>query len=594
MCGIGGYATRSGEAASDLHARLAAALRHRGPDSEGTTNGPGWTLSHTRLSIVDLSPAGNQPMGNEDETLWMAFNGEIYNASELRSYCESRGHRFRSRSDGEVILHLWELEGWQAVRRLNGIFAFAIADRTTGEVFLARDPVGVKPLFYSDTGDQLWFASELRALHEAGAPLRAFDEVALAQFLTFLWVPDPRTPFVGARSLLPGHVLHWSPEGARTFAAVDLVKESADAEPVSADVALGEIEERFRQAVHRQLQSDVPIALMASGGIDSSLIWWASGAAVDRAYTIDWSHDESAERLGEDTSTVRMLGERLGTPVSYLDGSASVVGALPRSGDLFADPAFDLCRRIAERASRDGYKVLFSGQGGDEIFAGYRRHVVGPLASRAPGPRLSAAMSGALLRFPTEKLGIEYASRALRAAATSDPLGSYMQLCSYSTAVDRARALGSGEEEVADEVVWERHREVFEGMPAGWSPLRKFRAIDFAVYLPGLGLAYADRAGMEHGVEVRVPWVDDQLGRWALAVDDDALVRGVKSKWLSRSLARRVLPPIVASRPKRGFAVPVERVTSKHGGAGTRGFRQRAYFASAVAILDRYRQSALS
>jgi asparagine synthase (glutamine-hydrolysing) len=593
VCGIGGYAARIDGAAAPDPQLFARALAHRGPDSDGTatgaSQGSSWSLSHTRLAIVDLSAAGNQPMANEDDTLWMSFNGEIYNAPELRSHCEARGHRFRSHSDGEVILHLWELEGPSCLHRLNGIYAFAIGNRATGEVFLVRDPVGVKPLFYVDGGDQLWFASELRALHEAGAPLGGFDEVAIAQFLTFLWVPDPRTPFVGAKSLLPGHVLHWSGAGARDIAVVDLLAESAEAEQIGSPEAEAEIRDRTSDAIRRQLQADVPLAIMASGGVDSSLIWWAAGQEIDRAYTIDWSEDETPERLGEDTSTVRMLGRTFGTPVAYLDGSDSVVGALPRSGDLFADPAFDLCRRIAERAAADGYKVLLSGQGGDEVFAGYRRHVVGPVAARVPSalPRLLPRQL--LSALPSSKLGIEYGSRALRAASQTDPLASYLQLCTYSSATDRAKVLDATEREVSDDVVWERHRAVFDALPRSWSLLRRFRAVDFAVYLPGLGLAYADRAGMAHGVEIRVPWVDVDLVRWALRLEDRALVRSNRSKWLTRQLSSEVLPSWVAKRPKRGFAVPAAQVAKTHGAAGERGFRQSAYLASAAAILEAYR-----
>jgi asparagine synthase (glutamine-hydrolysing) len=594
VCGIGGYAARIDGAAAPDPKLFARALAHRGPDSDGTatgaSQGSSWSLSHTRLAIVDLSAAGNQPMANEDDTLWMSFNGEIYNAPELRSYCEARGHRFRSHSDGEVILHLWELEGPSCLHRLNGIYAFAIGNRATGEVFLARDPVGVKPLFYVDGGDQLWFASELRALHEAGAPLGGFDEVAIAQFLTFLWVPDPRTPFVGAKSLLPGHVLHWSSAGARDIAVVDLLAESAEAEPVTAASAHDEIRERTQTAVQRQLMSDVPIALMASGGVDSSLIWWAAGDGIDRAYTIDWSSQAGSEQLDEDTSAVRMLGGALSTPVAYISGEAAAEGALPRSGDLFADPAFELCRRVAERANNDGYKVLFSGQGGDEVFAGYRRHIVGPFASRFSTGPVGRWASAAMGRLPSSGLSLEYAARALRATSTGDPMASYMQLCTYSTASDRARVLGASERDVGDEVVWERHRAVFEKMPTGWTALRKFRGLDLAVYMPGLGLAYADRAGMEHGVEIRVPWVDIDLLRWALRLEDNALVRGRASKWLTRSLASEVLPPWIAKRPKRGFGVPSTQVGTTSTARGERGFRQSAYLAGAAEILETFRE----
>lgn len=588
MCGIAGWigvGDRGNERAPVLDA-----LRHRGPDASGADHpsGDGWsaTLFHTRLAINDLSPTGNQPLHNEDRTLLLVFNGEIYNSPELRKRCEQRGHRFTSSSDGEVILHLWEDEGADALRLLNGIFAIALLDVRNGELTLARDPVGVKPLFWSVGKDALWFASEVRGLEVAGAPVGEPDPVALAQFLTFLWIPDPATPLDGVHSLRPGELLSWRAGRAERRRWANVVAESATEPDVAMSAAQVEIGERVRAAVDRQLLSDVPVGIMASGGVDSSLLWWAAGQRLERAYTIDWSRQRTDEGLDEDTEAVRVLEQRLPTPVTYVPGEDVDPRALPPSGDLFADPAVDLCRLISRRAHADGMKVLLSGQGGDELFGGYRRHVLGPFAARLPVGRFGVAAAGSLARWGPNNVRTEYAHRLLLAAGRGDPLSSYLTLCSYSTPADRAEALGCTEAEVSDEVVWAEHRAAFDMTPTRWSLLRRFRAVDVAVYLPGLGLAYADRAGMQHSVEVRVPWLDLDLVRWALRLPDAALVRRGTGKWLTRELALTVLPRETVERPKRGFAAPASALSTAPD--GQRAFRQGAYFSNARAVLERW------
>ena len=250
-------------------------------------------------------------------------------------------------------------------------------DSAANELFLARDPLGVKPLVYAEGNDEVWFASELRALLAMGAPTGGHDLMALAQFLSFLWIPDPRTPYAGMRSIEPGSVVRWTADGSSTSRYCQPLHPAESPLEISPRHAVEELCARFADAVRRQLLSDVPIALMASGGVDSSLIWWAARESIERAYTIEWGDTTGGERLSEDTATVRALSDLLGTPVTYVAGEAAP-NSPPRAGDLFADPAHDLARSISRRASGDGFKVLLSGQGGDELFAGYRRHRVAP------------------------------------------------------------------------------------------------------------------------------------------------------------------------------------------------------------------------
>ena len=591
MCGIAGAAGRAALASAD-GAQLVRSLRHRGPDDDGheAWTGPSssWQLAHTRLSIVDLSPAGAQPMANEDDSLVMVFNGEIYNSPDLRRHCEAKGHVFRSSMDGEVILHLWELEGPRSLTKLNGIFSFALASKTTGNVVLVRDPLGIKPLFFSvDDNHTLRFASEVAAVREM-APQDEPDTTALAQFLTFLWIPDPRSPVRTIRSLEPGHALEWTPEGVRTYRYTDpLTPPAQPSRPVKRGTSVQQARQNVLDASRRQLMADVPIGLMASGGIDSGLLWWAVGRELDRAYTITWSGGGDREGLDDDRQAVQELEEWFGTPVDFLPGEEAE-DILPPSGDLFADPAYGLTRLIARRARERGHKVLLSGQGGDELFGGYRRHRIARLLPllRA-GARGAKGWSRFLARVPSARLATEYTARLVRAAQERDPFRGYMQLCTYSTPLDRAKALDCTEAEVADDVVWQRHQEVYDRLPRGLSFLRKVMAVDLAVYLPGLGLSYVDRAGMEFGVEVRVPLLDLELVRWSLGLPDSALVHFGREKWVTRELAAQTLPRRVVYRPKRAFAAPAGHV-EKDGTAGSRGYRQAAYFARACRMLQEH------
>lgn len=588
MCGIAGHL--GPQPLGPLSDRVLDALRHRGPDAQRAEQhwaaGVTADLVFARLAIVDLSSAGQQPMTTEDDRLTMVFNGEIYNSPELRAECERAGHRFRSSMDGEVILHLWETEGPGALSRLNGIFAVAVLDSVTGEIFLARDPLGVKPLVLAEAGGDLWFASELQALLAMGAPVGGADLVAMAQFLSFLWIPDPRTPYTGAASVEPGTVIRWTvADGCTATRYCEPLFPAESPLAIRPERAVEELSSRFTEAVGRQLLSDVPIAIMASGGVDSSLIWWAAGQKIERAYTIEWAGATGDERLSEDTDMVRTLSDLLGTPVSYVPGEKAS-DSLPRSGDLFADPAHDLARAISRRASGDGFKVLLSGQGGDELFAGYARHRVAPYLRQLRLAKLGTPAESMIARYGGG-LRTEYLARIARAASERDLFASYMQLCTYSTATDRAKALGCTEAEVRNEVVWQRHRAIFDSLPARASFLRKAMALDLSVYLPGLGLAYNDRASMEHGVEVRVPWLDLELVRWSLTLPDSVLIRGRCAKWLPKELSTRVISAQVARRPKRGFAAPARRVAVGQQ-PGSQGFRQGRYFALATTVLEQH------
>lgn len=561
-------------------------LQHRGPDARGrlavSVGNATADLVHERLAIQDLSDNGAQPFTSEDGRLVLVYNGEIYNYPKLRRECEARGDVFRSDMDGEVVLHLWAREGAGALNRLNGIYALAVVDTAGGEVVLARDPLGVKPLFITQDGQRLWFASEISALGRMGAPLGAPDTTGLAQFLTFLWIPQPRTPHLGVTSLLPGEVLVWR-NGAITR---DAVRYAAPGSALTGRGLFEEVKEHVGSASRRQLLSDVPVGLMASGGVDSSLLWWAAGTGLSRAYTIEWGQETGTEGLAEDASAVRQLERRFGTPTTYLPGEDAEHVLLPPSGDLFADPAYELTREIARAARADGCKVLLAGQGGDEVFGGYRRHIVAGALERVRLGQAGRVLERGLARAANGRVGLEYAGRLSRAMTERDPFSAYMHLCSYSTARERAVALDCTEAEVTNEVVWAQHRLAYERQPEHATFLRKVIAVDQEVYLPGLGLAYTDRAGMEFGVEIRVPWLDLDIVAWSRALPDRALVRRGRGKWLTKALAEQELGQQLAYRPKRGFAAPARLVHRGDHAPGQRGHRQGSYFARARQVLD--------
>lgn len=576
MCGVAGLISPNAAVAFPN-----PGLQHRGPDAGGrvrlTANFYA-ELVHSRLAIQDLSEAGAQPFASLDGRYVLVYNGEIYNYRDLRRECQAVGDAFRSDMDGEVILHLWARQGVEALSRLNGIYALAVIDTQTGEVVLARDPLGVKPLFVVRDGADLWFASELSALRRMGAPMGGADVTGLAQFLTFLWVSQPNTPFAAATSLPPGGILTWR-DGRTTTSSVSYAGAEAPRGPEAAA-------DMVTAAGRRQLLSDVPVGLMASGGVDSSLLWWAAAGGLAKAYTIEWGSEADSEGLSEDAAAVRRLEQRFGTSTMYLPGEDAEQVVLPHSGDLFADPAYELARHISRQAKADGIKVLLCGQGGDELFGGYRRHAVARLIEQVRLGRGGRLAERALATAAGGRVGVEYAGRLARAFAEPDPFKGYMQLCSYSTAKERADALDCTAADVSDDVVWAQHREVYESQPAGSSFLRKVMAVDQQVYMPGLGLSYMDRAGMEFGVEIRVPWLDLDLVAWSHTLPDDVLVRRGRGKWITKELAARELGPELAHRPKRGFAAPARLVNRGGHSAGQRGHRQGNYFARARHVLD--------
>lgn len=588
MCGIAGV---WGRECPDRELDAAAArLAHRGPDGTGRLRstaqaGVPWGLVHTRLAINDLSAAGDQPMSDPTGRFHMVFNGEIYNYPELAQRCRALGRHPRSRMDGEVILHLYAEYGDACFAMLNGIFAVALVDDHAGALVLARDPLGVKPLLYRAEPDRVAFASEAAALGDLGVDLSRPGVRGLAMFLTFMWIPAPETPFAGVRSLEPGELLRCDGRSSTTRRFGDRLLPTGDHEGRAARP--GEFAEVFEAACRRQLLSDVPVGAMASGGIDSGLVLAATGPRLRSAYTIAWGSAEHHGAGGWDAERdrTRTIAERSQVALHELAGARIDLRELPATGDLLSDPSAALTRAIARQARADGVVVLLAGHGGDELFGGYRRHAAARVIelARGPVPALARLAAGTVARArPGEAIRAEYLRRMARALAAGDQFTAYMGLCTYSDAARRAAILGCDEAEVSDEVVWSRHREVFSLMPSSVSLARRAMALDLALYLPGQGLAYADRAGMAEGVEVRVPWLDLDLVRWSLEQPTSSLLTLRRGKIPARRRAGEVLGATVAGAPKMGFGAPHAFVGDQLGGHST---RQDDHLRSAIALL---------
>ena len=519
---------------------MTARLHHRGPDDSGVWCSSEAHLGHTRLSILDLSPAGHQPMvfGNQILT----YNGEIYNFRQLRSELDGP---FTSDGDTEVLLHLYARNGDACVHRLRGMFGFAIWDQRRRRLFAARDRLGIKPLFYRELDGGLAFASEIKALLELGQP--PADLAALRDFLTYRYVPPPRTAWSSIRRLPPAHTLTWEDGRLR----VDRYWQPPDTveitNPEEADEALLEV---LGEAIPEHTLADVPVGVFLSGGIDSATV----ASFLDRPRTFTLGQDV---RHRDETAAARRLAEHLGT-VHHEDLAESVdlETALKSMPDLYDEPFGDSSAWsvwMVSRMARRHVTVALSGEGGDELFCGYQWY------SRWPLMRSTAAN-----RFLARVLPpfADAARSAQRHAATG--LDRYASFLGLFTPQQKAALLGPRLQDAGDDDLWfyrEHWREDLE-------PLKRLQWADLHGYLPGDILAKVDRASMDHSLEVRPPLLDHRLVELAFRIDGRLLrdVRGNKGKLPIRRIVEPRLPPGHLDHPKRGFNLPIRRWVKRHPG----------------------------
>ncbi len=530
-------------------------LRHRGPDDGGLAELGAAVLGHRRLSIIDLSPTGHQPMTTPDGRLTLAYNGEVYNFQELRRELESDGVRFVGRSDSEVVLRAFERWGPRCFGRLNGMFGLAVWDARERALHLARDRFGIKPLYYATIGSGLVFGSEIKALVASGRIAPDVDPQALHEYLYFGNALGERTLYGAVRELLPGHHLRIDTNGmsASAFWQVEDVRPSRD----DLETATRRVREHLEAAVCRHLVSDVPVGVFLSGGIDSSsIVAFASRHAPGRlaTFSVGFDFDKGVDEL----PLARRIAERFGTDHHELHLAAGnvrdVIEALVRCHDEpFADaanvPLYLLCRDL-----EGSIKVVLQGDGGDEMFAGYRRYRM--LRLRALW-RLAALATVPVAPLLQRRTNTNRLLRMARAAGAADPARRMALLLTLEAPEESPLRILHPDlrERLAPTDPFLRYREL-ERRLAHLEPVQRMLHADAAIILPDTFLEKVDKATMAHGIEVRVPFLDVELADYAMSLPSRWKARTGQGKWIVRRALRGIVPDEVLDGRKSGFGVP--------------------------------------
>lgn len=562
---------------------MLASLEHRGRDDEGV-----WTsepvddagrracLGHRRLSIIDPSPAGHQPMLSADGRLALTFNGEIYNYRELRSELEAKGRRFRTDTDTEVLLAAFEEWGVDCLERLNGMFAFAVWDSGTRTVTMARDRLGIKPLYYAEvpgengTAGSFIFASEIKAILASGLVERALDAEALNQYLTFLWTPDPHTLFRGIHTLPPAHVLTLRDEQLTVRQWWDVSFDEIE-EGRSEEWWRERVLETLSRVVRMEMVADVPLGSFLSGGVDSSsIVALMKEAAAPRrvsTYTVGIeSKDLRYDIIPDDVEWARKVNDLLDTDYHERMLEPHVIDLLPKLVYHMDVPPIDMAipSYLVSSAARETVKVMLSGMGGDEVFAGYPRQMAMKIASAFdPVPRL--------LRRPLMRAVATVLPGGLPGKLTA-PLRN-MKKFARSAALDfENRYLGYGTyftDSAKQELYTDEMRERVSGLDAyylhrryfsrvrGAAPLNRLLYVDLKTFLPCLNLDTTDKTSMAANLEVRVPFLNYEMVELAARMPPHLKLRGFKRKYILKRAAERLLPKEVVWRKKAGFGAPL-------------------------------------
>jgi len=565
MCGICGVAGGSSDSRG-LVQRMCSALAHRGPDDEGLVHLDGVTLGMRRLSIIDLE-GGRQPIHNEDSKVWVVQNGEIYNHLELREQLIAAGHSFYTHSDTEVLVHGYEQWGEGLVERLNGMFAFALLDRSRGVLVLARDRMGIKPLHYAIDGRRLVFASELKALLCEPALRRGIDPGALDQYLALEFVPSPGCIVRGISKLPPAHTLMWSvADGThrlRRYWAPDLAAGEGEVRPRSLDEHCEELRAVLRESVRKELISDVPLGVFLSGGIDSSAVTaMMSQLGSDvKSFSVGF-----AERSFDEAPYARQVARHLGTEHRELTLEPDMMLALiPKLPTLLDEPLGDasiIPTFLLSEFTRRHVKVALGGDGGDELFAGYptmQAHRLAGYYRRAPRLLREALVEPIVRRLPVSRDNLSFDYRAKRfVGGATYPVAERHQRWMGSFGAEERTALLSAE-------VREELRSNGRGDPAAYAldgaglrePLNQVLLMDMRLYLENDILVKLDRASMMASLEGRVPLLNNDFVEYATRLPLDLKLRRLRSKFLLKRALRGLLPDSILNRPKKGFGIPV-------------------------------------
>jgi asparagine synthase (glutamine-hydrolysing) len=563
MCGISGvvYTDPASRVDRDLFRRLTATLAHRGPDSDGFLFGPGVALGHRRLSIIDLS-TGDQPIYNEDRTKAVVFNGEIYNFRSVRAELEQRGHRFATASDTEVIVHAWEEYGDGCLTRFRGMFAIALWDARRRRLLLARDRVGKKPLYYAHDHERILFGSELKALVADPAIKRAISAEAIDDYLSFGSVPAPRTIYQGIQQLPAAHYLVW--EDGRIHVAEYWALEYRPSGVRTEAEALDQFGVLFSEAVRLRMISDVPLGAFLSGGVDSAAVVAAMSAESDRPVitnTITFGENSFNE-----APYARTVSAALRTDHREVAVEAKAVDILPtlvwHLDEPFADssavPAY-----YVSKAARQRVTVALSGDGGDEVFAGYEwRYGMNLLESRVRDRIPGRVRRGLLGPLATVWPKADRLPRPLRwkfflRNVSMEPEDAYFHDMSLFTPADKRALLRPAFRQSLDgyspAAEFRRHFERVEGLDR----LTQILYVDLKTYLANDILVKMDRMAMANSLEVRSPLLDHEIIEFAAGLPADMKYRDGTAKYLLKRYTEERVPASVVRRPKMGFSIPL-------------------------------------
>jgi asparagine synthase (glutamine-hydrolysing) len=571
MCGIAGFLT--GEkpqfVARDLLQRMAGTIAHRGPDEQGWFHDGECGFAHTRLSIVDLA-AGQQPMSNADGTIWVTFNGEIFNHVELRDELRRRGHVFRTDCDTEVILHLYEEVGPDCVEQFNGDFAFALWDGKRKQLMLARDRMGVRPLYYTERPEGLYFASEVKGLLEVEGVEAQLDPIALDQIFTFWFPLAPRTIFRGISELPPGHIMLATSQGTslRRYWSLEYPTEAEGWDQRDEREIAEEVRALLLDATRIRLRADVPVGSYLSGGLDSAIVTAAAKKFSPdlRTFSITFDSEEFDESAFQQ-ELVRELGTRHSAIACspgdiarvFPDVIAHTERPLLRTGPA---PLYSLAHLVHD----SGYKVVLTGEGADEVFAGYdvfKEAKLRAFCARQPGskrrPQLLRRLYPYLPGVQSQSQKYLEAFFAVDAASLRDPLFSHQARFKTTTGAkqffsDDLRSTLKG---------YDALDELRERLPARfskWHPLCQAQYLEAAYLLPGYILSsQGDRVSMAHAVEGRFPFLDHRVVACASRIPPHLKIRALREKHLLRESTKDWLPASIANRPKQPYRAPESR-----------------------------------
>ena len=557
MCGICGqynFRERVPVLRQDIEA-MTRTLVHRGPDDEGyLIDGP-LGLGFRRLSIIDLA-GGHQPMSDPDETVWVIFNGEIYNFQELRAELESHGHPFRTKSDTEVIVHGYKQWGTDVFDRLNGMFGIAIWDTRNQRLVLARDAMGIKLVYYSIRDGSLWFGSEIRPVIAGLAQRPEVDPVALNLFLRYRYTPSPLTIFKGIEKLAPGTMLIFEKGQAkreRWYRYTPIPFEKPKAEDEACEELIG----LYRDAMRRHLISDVPVGLLLSGGIDSGLLLALMNEQGGPwpAYTVGYGESFEDDELADAAETALVLGAR---HVTVKLDRAEFERSLPHIVQCLEEPIATssiVPMYFVSQRAREDVKVALIGQGPDELFGGYKRHLgvrYGDYWRRLPGP-VRSLLGSAITQLPRN----ETLKRGVLSLGLPDRLERYQHVFSLAPGetVD-----GLFQDDLLPKHAGDRVRDCWSDLfpqMEQTDELGGLQLLEVRSSLPDELLMYADKLSMAHSLEVRVPYLDREVVEYVQRLGASLKVRNGGRKWLHRRVCREFLPASILKRKKRGFGVNV-------------------------------------